>query len=82
MNCSRCFQNTSTIKTGISDFHKLVVTVLKMFYKKQKPKTIQYKNYKTFNAQLPRIELEKNLAKIDLNNTTLNSYQCLTNMLP
>ena len=53
-----------------------------MFYKKQKPKTIQYKNYKTFNAQLPRIELEKNLAKIDLNNTTLNSYQCLTNMLP
>ena len=81
-NRSRYFQNTSTIETGISDFHKLVVTVLKMFYKKQKPKTIQYKNYKTFNAQLPRIELEKNLAKIDLNNTTLNSYQCLTNMLP
>ena len=33
MNRSQYFQNTS--KTGISDFHKLVVTVLKMFYKKQ-----------------------------------------------
>ena len=39
-NRSRYFQNTSTIETGISDFHKLVVTVLKMFYKKQKPKII------------------------------------------
>ena len=37
-NRSRYFQNTSSIETGISDFHKLVVTVLKMFYKKQKPK--------------------------------------------
>ena len=35
-NRSRYFQNTSTIETGISDFHKLVVAVLKMFYNKQK----------------------------------------------
>ena len=39
-----------------------------MFYKKQKPKIIQYRNYKTFNEQLFRIELGKELAKIDLNN--------------
>ena len=74
MNCSRYFQNTSTIKTGISDFYKLVVTVLKMFYKKQKPKIIQYRNYKTFNGQLSRIEMDKNLAKIDLNNTELAEF--------
>ena len=58
-NRSRYFQNTSTIETGISDFHKLVVTVLKMFYKKQKPEIIQCRNYKTFNEQLFRIELTK-----------------------
>ena len=49
-NRSEYFQNTSTIETGISDFHKLVVTVLKMFYKKQKSlnmKILQYRNYKT-----------------------------------
>ena len=71
-NRSRYFQNTSTIETGISDFHKLVVTVLKMFYKMQKPKFIQCRNYKTFNEQLFKIELDKELAKIDLNNAELN----------
>ena len=33
-NRLRSFQCTTTIETGISDFHKLVVTVLKIFYKK------------------------------------------------
>ena len=28
-NCSRSFQNFCAIETGLSDFHKLVVTVLK-----------------------------------------------------
>ena len=42
-----------------------------MFYKKQKPKFIQCRNCKTFNEQLFRIELEKELAKIDLNNAEL-----------
>ena len=73
-NRSRYFQNTSTIETGISDFHKLVVTVLKMFYKKQKPKVIQYRNHKPFNEQLFRIELDKELAKIDLNNAELAEF--------
>ena len=59
MNRSRYFQNISTIETGVSDFHKLVVTVLNMFNEKQKPKIIQYSNYKTFSKQLFRIELDK-----------------------
>ena len=33
-NRLRSFQCTTTIETGISDFHKLVVTVLKIFNKK------------------------------------------------
>ena len=41
-----------TMETGISDFHKMVITVLKIFYKKQKPKIIHYRNYKTFNDNL------------------------------
>ena len=59
MNRSRYFQNISTIETGVSDFHNLVVTVLNMFNEKQKPKIIQYRNYKTFSKQLFRIELDK-----------------------
>ena len=35
----------------ISDFHKMFVTVIKTHYKKQKAKTIQYRNYKHFHEQ-------------------------------
>ena len=45
-----------------------------MFYKRQKPKIIQYRNYKTFNEQLYRIEPDKELEKIDLNNAELAEF--------
>ena len=45
-----------------------------MFYEKQKPKIIQYRNYKIFNEALFRIELDKKLAKIDLNNAELVEF--------
>ena len=32
------FQTTTVIETGISDFHKLTVTVLKSSFRKQEPK--------------------------------------------
>ena len=66
-------KNTSAIETRMSDFHKLVATVLQMLYK-QKPRIIHYRNYKTFNEQLFRIELDKELAKIDLNNAELVEF--------
>ena len=56
-----CFQNTVDVETGISDFHKMVVTVLKVFYKKQKPKIIQYRNYDDFINDLFREELNNEL---------------------
>ena len=37
-------------------------------------KIIQYRNYKTFNEQLFRIELKKELAKVDLNNAELAKF--------
>ena len=37
-NHPRSFQNTLTIETGISDFHKMVITVMKVFYKKTETK--------------------------------------------
>ena len=30
-NAPRSFQNSQTIETGLADFHKLVVTILKMY---------------------------------------------------
>ena len=48
-NHPKCFQSTMTKETAISDFHKMVITVLKIFYNKRKPKIIHYGNYKIFN---------------------------------
>ena len=56
-NCPRSFQNSCTIETGLSDFHKLVVTVMKTTYKKSQPKIINYRSYKYFNSESFREEL-------------------------
>ena len=36
-NRQQCFQQTCAIEVGISDFHKIIVTIMKTHYKKQKP---------------------------------------------
>ena len=48
-NCPRRFQNSCVIETGLSDFQKLVATVMITTYKKSQPKIIAYRSYKYFN---------------------------------
>ena len=53
------FQCTTTIETGIPDFHKLVVTVSRTFFKKQRPKMIHCRNFKNFENDNFRQDLKK-----------------------
>ena len=55
-----CYENPDN-PSSISNFHKLVVKVLKTFYKKQTPKIIHYRNYKNFEKGNFRQELKKEL---------------------
>ena len=48
-NSSMSFQNTQTIKTALSDFLKLVVTILKMYLPNNHPKVITFRDYKNFD---------------------------------
>ena len=48
-NCSCSFQDTQVIETGLSDFHKMNITVLKMFFSKQKHETVFFRDYKKFD---------------------------------
>ena len=57
-NRSNSFQNTNVLETGLSDFHKLTVTVLKTTFKKCPPKIITYRNYKKFSQTHFRDELD------------------------
>ena len=48
-NCARSFHNTCVFETGLSDFHKLVVTLLRSKFESLPPKIISYRTYKQFN---------------------------------
>ena len=48
-NFPKYFQNSSVTETRLSDFHKIVVTVMKMNFGKLEPKIINYRNYKYFS---------------------------------
>ena len=44
------FQNIIPVATGLSDFHKMTVTVCKTSFPKSKPKEIVYRNYMKYNV--------------------------------
>ena len=48
-NRPKSFQNSMVIETGLSDFHKMCITVMKMYYSKQKPTIIHYPKFKDFD---------------------------------
>ena len=47
-NCPKSFMNTKTVDTGLSDFRKLTLTVLKIHYEKPSPKIVTY--IETYNC--------------------------------
>ena len=50
-NKPRCFQNTTVFETGLSDFHGLVLTIMKTHIPRLKPKMIRYRSYKKFDSE-------------------------------
>ena len=56
-NRPNLFQNSGTIETGISDFHKMTITVMKAKFKKLPPKIITYRNYKGYSHTNFNLEL-------------------------
>ena len=60
-NHPKSFQNTKTISSGMSDCHKMIVTVLKMKFCKAQPKIIYYRNYKKFDKNIFRTKLKQKL---------------------
>ena len=61
----RSFQNSSVIERGLSGFHKMCVTVVKMYYCKQKPSVITYRKFKNFSNTAFMKDLEEHLTKFE-----------------
>ena len=68
-------QKTTTVETGLSDFHKMVVTVLKTTFPKQGPIVINYRNYKKYDENVFKSDLRQELQKIDPSNLNYSSFE-------
>ena len=71
----RKFQNSAAIETGLSDHHKLTVTVMRSFFQKQVPITISYRGYKNFNQNLFRNEILRELYNIYNGKVNCDQFQ-------
>ena len=67
-NSPRSFQNSSVFETGLSDFHKLTITVLKQYFLKLKPKVVNFRDYQNFGNNEFRAELGNEMLKHNLGN--------------
>ena len=56
-NCKSHFQNTTNVETGLSDFHVMILSILKGDFIKRGPKIITYRDYKQFDIPSFRSEI-------------------------
>ena len=61
------FQNSCVAETGLSDFHRMILTVTKMTFQKLKPRVISCRDYKHFNNETYRNELLSEISNSCLN---------------
>ena len=54
-----------TLETGLPDFHKLIVTIMKTKHEHFPPKVVNYRDYKNFDTKMFKDRLE-----LTLKNTT------------
>ena len=74
-NSPKSFQHSMAIETGLSDFHKMTVTVMRSNYQKQKPKIICYRNYKNFSNELFRKDITRKIEDEHTNDMRLDKLQ-------
>ena len=73
-NKPKSFQRTINVESGLSDFHKMTVTVMKCEYKKHPPKVIFYRDFKNFSNDLLRYDLEHVLSICDTNQKSCDEF--------
>ena len=76
-NSPRSFQDSCVFETGLSNFQKLTATALKQYFPKRKPKIVSYRDYRNFQNDEFRAELDNEILEHDINNI---EYQHLLNI--
>ena len=55
------FKNTYVIETGLSNFHIMIVAMMKMHFPKTKPQVVNYRKYKDFHNEIFSDSLRREL---------------------
>ena len=64
-NSHKSFQNTITFSSGLSDFFKMILTILKSTFPKVTPKQIVYRKFKNFDLNNFKNEIRTKVQSID-----------------
>ena len=64
-----------TLETGLSDFHKMICTVLKSDFKKKDPILVNYRSYKHFDDLSFRTDLKHDLQTLDNVNMNYDDFK-------
>ena len=79
-NMPLSFKNTYVIETELSDFHKMVVAMMKTHFPKMKPQVISYRKYKDFHNEtfLDSLKHELNVQGQFLNEKGLDAFSTIS----
>ena len=81
-NRKKQVMSSTLIEAGVSDFHKMVVTVLKSYFRKHEAKIIKYKSNKDFCNDSFRQQLLEELSKSFINVLDLPKFNaCVLEVL-
>ena len=67
----KCFQNSVALETGLPDFNKMTLIVMKVFYKKQKPTIAAYRSYKKFSNEVFMDDVQNRISQVTSENNDL-----------
>ena len=72
------FHKTGIFETGISDHHKLILSVFRSYFTRIPPKIIEYRNYKNFNETVFLHALGQELLKGEMYKINSEMYSTFT----
>ena len=76
-NCENYFLKTEILETGLSYFHKLIITATLLKFGKQTPQIVTYRNYKNYNKELFEKVIQIKLLGFNIENVR---YETFTNI--
>ena len=73
----RSFHNSCAIETGLSDFRKMIVTVMKLHFQNKVPKIIQCRNYNDSSAEEYRQYIIRLLSSLKLTRSGFDTFMTI-----